>query len=210
MKKPVRIKTEWIRAPGPVGAGLRIGLLGGSFNPAHEGHVHVSRAALKSLGLDYVWWLVSPQNPLKPKRGMASFAKRLEAAQSLASRHPRMFATGIEETLGTRFTIDSLTALKRRFPDTRFVWVMGSDNLVQIPRWRSWQTIFSLVPVAVVARPGSALAARGSKAANRFRTAARPADSGFADRAPPAWTVIEVKRSSASGTRLRARSASRK
>ena len=210
MKKSIRTKTEWIRAPGPVGAGLRIGLLGGSFNPAHDGHVHVSRAALKSLGLDYVWWLVSPQNPLKPKRGMASFTKRLEAARSLASRHPRMIATEIEETMGTLFTIDTLKALKRRFPDTRFVWVMGSDNLVQIPHWRRWQSIFSLVPVAVVARPGSALAARSSKAANRYKSAAHPADGGFPDRVPPAWTVIEVKRNSASGTRLRARSSSRK
>ena len=200
---------DWVRAPGPVGAGLRIGLLGGSFNPPHDGHVHVSAAALKKLCLDYVWWLVSPQNPLKPKRGMASFAKRLEAAQRLASRHPRLIATGIEAEFGTQFTIDTLHALKRRFPDVRFVWLMGSDNLVQIARWRRWQAIFAQVPVAVVARPGSALAARGSKAANRFKPAARPADAGFADTAPPAWTVIEVKRNPASGTRLRAQSASR-
>ena len=200
---------EWVRAPGPVGPGLRIGLLGGSFNPPHDGHVHVSHAALKALGLDYVWWLVSPQNPLKPKRGMASFAKRLDADQLLASRHPRMIATGIENELRMQFTIDSLRALKRRFRETRFVWLMGSDNLVQIPRWRRWQAIFSEVPIAVVARPGIALSARSSKAANRFKTAARPADAGFADTPPPAWTVIEVKRNPASGTRLRAASASR-
>ncbi len=188
---------------------MRIGLLGGSFNPPHEGHVHASDAALKKLRLDYVWWLVSPQNPLKPSRGMASFAKRLEAATRLAQRHPRMIATGIEAELGTRFTIDSLRALKRRFPETRFVWLMGSDNLVQIPRWRRWQQIFSEVPVAVVARPGSALPARQSKAASRFKAAAFPADARFADTRPPAWTVIEVKRNPASGTRLRAQSASR-
>jgi len=209
VKTKIRTKMEWVRAPGPVGPGLRIGLLGGSFNPPHDGHVHVSAVALKALRLDYVWWLVSPQNPLKPKRGMASFAKRLEAAQHLANRHPRMIATGIEETLGTQFTIDSVRALKRRFLEVRFVWLMGSDNLVQIPRWRRWQAIFSEVPVAVVARPGSALAARGSKAANRFKTAARPADAGFADSELPAWTVIEVKRNPASGTRLRAQSVSR-
>jgi len=199
-----------VRAPGPVGVGLRIGLLGGSFNPPHDGHVHVSHAALKALRLDYVWWLVSPQNPLKPTRGMASFAKRLEAARALASRHPRIVATGIENELKTQFTIDTLRALRRRFPETRFVWLMGSDNLLQIPQWRRWQAIFSEVPIAVVARPGSALAARGSKAANRFKTAAHPPDFTFADRAPPAWTVIEVKRNPASGTRLRARSVSRK
>jgi nicotinate-nucleotide adenylyltransferase len=200
---------DWVRAPGPVACGLRIGLLGGSFNPPHDGHVHVSEAALKKLRLDYVWWLVSPQNPLKPQRGMASFAKRLEAATRLANRHPRMIATGIEAVLGTQFTIDSLRALKRRFPETRFVWLMGSDNLVQIPRWRRWQQIFSEVPVAVVTRPGSALPARQSKAANRFKTAAHPADARFADSKPPAWTVIEVKRNPASATRLRAQSASR-
>jgi nicotinate-nucleotide adenylyltransferase len=120
-----------------------------------------------------------------------------------------MIATGIEAVLGTLFTIDSLRALKHRFPETRFVWLMGSDNLVQIPRWRRWQDIFSEVPVAVVARPGSALAARQSKAANRFKTAAHPADARFADSKPPAWTVIEVKRNPASATRLRAQSASR-
>jgi nicotinate-nucleotide adenylyltransferase len=208
--KELRIKSNWVRAPGPVGPGLRIGLLGGSFNPAHDGHVHVSRAALKALRLDYVWWLVSPQNPLKPKKGMESFAKRLEAARGLAGRHPRMIATGIEDELKTRFTIDSLRVLKRRFPETRFVWLMGSDNLVQIPHWRRWQAIFAEVPIAVVARPGSALAARGSKAANRFKGAACRPDFAFADRNPPAWTVIEVKRNPASGTKLRARSVSRK
>jgi nicotinate-nucleotide adenylyltransferase len=210
VRKKVRTKSSWVRAPGPVGVGLRIGLLGGSFNPAHEGHVHISKAALKKLQLDYVWWLVSPQNPLKSSRGMASFAKRLEAAQRLARRHPRMIATGIEQDLETRFTIDTLRALKRRFPDIRFVWVMGSDNLVQIPRWRRWQQIFFEVPIGVVARAESALAARYSKAANRFKGAALPADPRFADAEPPAWTVIEVKRNPASATRLRAAAASRR
>ena len=210
MKKRLRVKSNWVRAPGPTGRGLHIGLLGGSFNPPHDGHVHVSDAALKKLDLDYVWWLVSPQNPLKPEKGMASFAKRLEAAKRLAGAHPRLVATGIEDELGTRFTIDTLRSLKRRFTDTKFVWLMGSDNLVQIPRWRRWQQIFALVPVAVVTRPGSALAARHSKAANRFKSAALPADARFADAPPPALTVIEVKRNPASGTRLRAASGSRK
>jgi nicotinate-nucleotide adenylyltransferase len=203
-------QSSWIRAPGPVGNGLRIGLLGGSFNPPHDGHLHVSEAALKKLGLDYVWWLVSPQNPLKPSRGMASFDKRLEAAKRLADRHPHMVVSSIEKEFGTQFTIDTLKALKRRFADTRFVWLMGSDNLVQIPRWRRWQQIFALVPVAVIARPGSALPARSSKAANRFKGAVLPANSRFADAKPPALTVIEVKRNPASGTKLRAQSASRK
>ena len=201
---------NWVRAPGPVRDGLRIGLLGGSFNPPHGGHVHVSEAALKKLGLDYVWWLVSPQNPLKPSRGMASFDKRLEAAKRLADRHPRIVVSGVEQELGTRFTIDTLKALKRRFADTRFVWLMGSDNLVQIPRWRRWREIFAQVPVAVVTRPGSALPARHSKAAIRFKSSGLPADARFADAKLPALTVIEVKRNPASGTQLRAASASRK
>src|SRR5688572_4122884 len=113
-------KSTWIRAPGPVAPGLRIGLLGGSFNPPHDGHVHVSEAALRKLRLDYVWWLVSPQNPLKSSRGMASFAKRLEAASRYAATHPRVVATGIEAVLGTRFTIDTLRELKRHFPQVHF------------------------------------------------------------------------------------------
>ena len=208
--KKVKSAVRWTHAPGPVGRGLRIGLLGGSFNPPHEGHVHVSAAALKKLDLDYVWWLVSPQNPLKPVRGMASFDKRLDAAKRLAGAHPRMIATGIEQDLGTRFTIDTLRALKRRFPQASFVWLMGSDNLVQIPRWRRWQEIFAEVPVAVVTRPGSALPARRSKAATRFKSSGLPADARFADARPPALTVIEVKRNAASGTQLRAASSSRK
>jgi nicotinate-nucleotide adenylyltransferase len=209
VKKKVRKRIEWVRAPGPVAPGLRIGLLGGSFNPPHDGHVHVSNAALKKLRLDYVWWLVSPQNPLKPSRGMASFDKRLDAAKRLCKPHPRMIATGIETELGTRFTIDTLRALKRHFPQVRFVWLMGSDNLVQIPRWRRWQQIFGEVPVAVVARPGSALPARQSKAAILFKSSLRPADARLAQEKPPAWTVIEVRRNPASGTRLRAASVSR-
>ena len=210
MKKKAGNRASWVRAPGPIAPGLRIGLLGGSFNPPHDGHVHVSKTALRKLRLDYVWWLVSPQNPLKPSRGMASFVKRRDAAKQLASPHPRMIATGIESELGTRFTIDTLRALKRHFPHVHFVWLMGSDNLVQIPRWRRWQQIFSEVPIAVIARPGSALAARQSKAANRFKTSLLPADSRLPEARPPAWTVIEMKRNPSSGTRLRAASASRR
>jgi nicotinate-nucleotide adenylyltransferase len=209
VKKKIRKRIDWIRAPGPVAPGLRIGLLGGSFNPPHDGHVHVSRAALRKLRLDFVWWLVSPQNPLKPSRGMASFDKRLDAAKRLSNRHPRMIATGIEAELGTRFTIDTLRALIRHFPHVHFVWLMGSDNLVQIPRWRRWQQIFYQVPIAVVARPGSALAARQSKAAIRFKSSLHPADAGLPQEKPPAWTVIDVKRNPSSGTRLRAASVSR-
>ena len=181
---------------------MRIGLLGGSFNPAHQGHIHASEQALKRLHLDYVWWLVSPQNPLKAKRGMASFKKRLEAAREFAPP-PRIVVTGIEDELGTRFTIDTLRALKRRFPQARFVWLMGSDNLLQIPRWRKWPEIFRLMPVAVIARTGTALSARLSPAATRFSAAARPPDAGFASAEPPAWTILDAKRNPTTATALR-------
>jgi nicotinate-nucleotide adenylyltransferase len=185
-------------------AGLRIGLLGGSFNPAHDGHIYASTLALKRLRLDYVWWLVAPQNPLKEQRGMAPFQTRLNAARDLA-RHPRIRVTGIESALGTRFTIDTLRALERRFPAAHFVWLMGSDNLLQLPRWRDWQAIFATVPVAVVARPGTALPARMSKPAVRFRTFFLEPSRHFSVMPPPAWTILDSKRNPVSATVLRAR-----
>jgi nicotinate-nucleotide adenylyltransferase len=199
--------TNWIAPPGPAASGLRLGLLGGSFNPPHEGHVHASALALKGLQLDYVWWLVSPQNPLKPERGMESFERRLQAAREFA-RHPRIMVTGIEAELGTRFTADTLEKLKWRFPQLRFVWLMGSDNLLQIPRWRSWQDIFRFVPVAVVTRPGTAVKARFSKAAIRFKDAYRSPDRHFVVTTPPAWTILDGPRNPVSATALRAASRS--
>jgi nicotinate-nucleotide adenylyltransferase len=131
----------------------RIGLLGGSFNPAHGGHRRISLFAREALGLDEVWWLVSPGNPLKPKAGMAPLAARLASAQRQARRAP-IVPTAIERELGTRYTIDTLRALKRRYPGYRFVWLMGSDNLAQFHRWRSWRAIARSMPIAVIARPG--------------------------------------------------------
>jgi nicotinate-nucleotide adenylyltransferase len=201
----LRTKSDWIAPPGPVENGLGIGLLGGSFNPAHMGHSHASELALKQLGLDYVWWLVSPQNPLKDTHGMTSFGERLLAAKRF-NRHPRIIITDIESRLGTRFTIDTLRALKLRFPQLRFVWLMGSDNLVQIPRWRRWQEIFASVPVTVIARPGTTLAALSSKAATRFKSAYVPPNRHIAVKSPPVWTMIDVRRRNpSSATHLRAR-----
>jgi nicotinate-nucleotide adenylyltransferase len=182
---------------------LRIGLLGGSFNPAHQGHIYASALALKRLRLDYVWWLVAPQNPLKESRGMAAFDARLRGARVFA-HHPRIVVTGIESGLGTRFTIDTLSALKRRFPGVHFVWLMGSDNLLQLPRWRDWQAIFAHVPVAVVARPGTALAARTGKAAVRFRSFYVAPDRHFSVMPVPAWTILDANRNPVSATALRA------
>ena len=161
-------RAGWLRPPGPVAKGLRIGLLGGSFNPAHKGHLYVSEIALKQLPLDYVWWLVAPQNPLKPQAGMAPPEQRLAGARAVAGRHPRLIVSDLEKTLGTRYTIDTLKVLHRRFPEVRFVWLMGSDNLALFHRWRRWKDIAALMPIAVVVRPGSVIAQLNAKAMRRF------------------------------------------
>ncbi|MGE5546741.1 MAG: nicotinate-nucleotide adenylyltransferase [Solirubrobacterales bacterium] len=181
----------------------RVGLLGGSFNPAHAGHRHVAELALARLGLDEVWFLVSPQNPLKPSAGMAPLDERLASARAVAAGHPRIKATDIEQALGTRYTADTLRALKIRFPETRFVWVMGADNLAQISRWDRWLWIFSAVPVAILARsPYSqkALAAKAARRMARFRVAS---PRGLADRRPPAWVYLHTRLHPASATAIR-------
>ena len=182
-----------------------IGLLGGSFNPAHEGHRYISVKALKALGLDEVWWMVSPQNPLKPERGMAPFSKRIEAARKLA-HHPRIKVTGIERHLGTRYTADTLRALKKRLPRGRFVWLMGADNLIQIPHWEEWASIFEAVPIAVFDRPTYSLKARGSKAAQRFRRAriSQRRARCLPWMRPPAWVFLGGRTNPASATSIRA------
>ena len=194
----------FLTAPGPIAGGMRIGLLGGSFNPAHAGHLHASELALKQLGLDYVWWLVSPQNPLKPREGMAGLAKRVADARAIV-RNPRIVVTDIETALGTQFTADTIARLKQHFPRVRFVWLMGSDNMVQLPRWKHWLGIFREVPVAVVARGGSALQARMGVAARTFAAAFRPPSGHFADTPPPAWTFLDGRRNPLSATELRAK-----
>ena len=131
----------------------RIGLLGGSFNPAHGAHRRISLFAREAFGLDEVWWLVSPGNPLKPRAGMAPLAKRVRSARAMARRAP-IRVTAIEQALGTRYTVDTLRALQRRYPRHRFVWLMGSDNLAQLHQWRDWRTIARTMPIAVIARPG--------------------------------------------------------
>lgn len=185
--------------------GRRVGLLGGSFNPAHEGHLHASLLALRRLRLDGVWWLVSPQNPLKSSRGMAPSTARLDQARLIAHDR-RILVTDIETELGTVYTADTLAALKKRFPRTHFVWLMGSDNLLQLPRWRRWQSILRLVPVAVVNRPGSALKARSSEASGKFARYFQAADGRFALRKPPALTILDARRSAQSATLLRRKS----
>jgi nicotinate-nucleotide adenylyltransferase len=188
-------------------SGMTIGLLGGSFNPAHDGHLEMSLFALKHLKLDQVWWLVSPQNPLKTTEDMAGLAQRVESARRLAT-HPRFVVTDIEKSLGTHYTADTLRVLKKRFPNVNFVWLMGADNLKQIPRWQRWQDIFNLVPIAVFRRP-TYPAGRGlGKAAIRFDEAWNPPTQGrkvaHGARKPlPAWIILDNKLNYTSATKIR-------
>jgi nicotinate-nucleotide adenylyltransferase len=195
---------QWLRAPGPVSPGMKIGLLGGSFNPAHEGHLHVSDVALKRLGLDYVWWLVTPQNPLKPTTSMAPLYDRLAYAADRFEQHPRVIVVDIEATLGTHYTVDTLTALRRRFHQVNFVWLMGTDNLANFQRWKRWRDIANMVPIAVVMRPGSTLAPLHAKAAQFFAGSRTTDLTSFARSKPPAFAIIEGPRSKASATAIRA------
>jgi nicotinate-nucleotide adenylyltransferase len=186
----------------------KIGLLGGSFNPAHDGHRHISLIALKRLRLHEVWWMLTPQNPLKNTRDTAPFHERLKAATRVAA-HPRIRVTEIERRLGTAHTADTLALLLPRFPKCRFVWLMGADNLVQVSEWKDWRRIFRLVPIAVLARPPyskSALAARASRVFAASRVAESKASS-IATMSPPAWVFLHTRPHAGSATRIRARKA---
>ena len=183
---------------------MRIGLLGGSFNPAHAAHRHISLTALKRLGLDQVWWLVTPGNPLKAGAKQPSLEKRVAAAREVA-HHPRIVVTGFEGARKSPYTVDTLKFLKQRFPGVHFVWLMGADNLAELHHWRDWPELFRLVPIAVFDRPGFRLKAMSSRAAQRFQFY-RVDDSdapGLASQIPPAWAILSEKLSSLSSTSLR-------
>ncbi|MDP1627335.1 nicotinate-nucleotide adenylyltransferase [Parvibaculum sp.] len=184
--------------------GLKVGLLGGSFNPAHEGHLHVTRMCLRTLGLDRVWWLVTPQNPLKPDKGMAPFDKRFASAEKMA-RDPRICVSDIEARLGTRYTADTLATLTGRFPQIRFVWLMGADNMIQLPRWSRWRDIVATVPIAVYPRPGFTLKARLSPAAVALRDVTLDASDAalLPSLAAPAVVFLEGPESPQSATSIR-------
>lgn len=184
---------------------MTVGLLGGSFNPAHEGHLHISREALKRLRLDQVWWMVSPQNPLKSTAGMAAFEQRMGAARA-AARDPRIRVTDLERRMGTTQTAQTLERLKRTVPGVRFVWLMGADNLAQIHRWYRWHKIFTSVPLAVFARPTYDSKALAGLAATRFARSQLPERfaSTLAYRTPPAWVFLAIRRHAASATAIRA------
>ncbi|AKS47100.1 nicotinate-nucleotide adenylyltransferase [Octadecabacter temperatus] len=185
-------------------AGQVVGLLGGSFDPAHDGHVHITKAAMERFGLDRVWWLVSPANPLKT-RGPAPIEDRVARAQDVM-QHPRVTVTDIETQLGTRYTAKTIAALQRLYPDVRFVWLMGADNLTQFHLWQDWQDIMARVPVGVLARPGDRISARLSRAARIYR------DERLIGRAArllgqtqaPSWAFTNLPMSQSSSTAIRA------
>ena len=193
--------------PGPH-AGLRIGLFGGSFNPAHDGHLHVAETALQRLQLDWVWWIVARGNPLKEEHGV--FARRVASARAMAG-HPRMRVSTIEAELGINYTRDLLPELTRRAPAARFVWIMGADNLSGFHRWGGWAEIAQTVPVAVVARPNAGPKARLSKFARRF-AGARISEAEaprLAFMEAPAWVFLTARWHPASSTALRRRARQR-
>jgi len=184
--------------------GQTIGLLGGSFDPAHEGHVHITREAMKRFGLAHVWWLVSPGNPLKT-RGPAQLERRMGHARAIV-QDPRVTVTDIEATLGTRYTAQTLAALMRRYPGVRFVWLMGADNLAQLHRWQDWEWIMDHVPVGVLARPGDRISARMSRAARLYsgqRITGR-ASQMLSRVDAPAWCFVNVPMSGQSSSAIRA------
>lgn len=183
--------------------GMRIGLLGGSFDPAHAGHVHITENALSRFGLDRVWWLVSPGNPLKTQ-GPAPLDARIGKARQLM-RHPRVDVTDIEAQLGTRLTVDTIAALQRQCPEVHFVWLMGSDNLVQFDQWDRWDEIAQRIPLGVLARPGSRLAARKSRTARILRRWRLPETNArlLPVMNTPAWMLVNLPMSHLSSTLIR-------
>jgi len=184
---------------------MRVGLLGGSFDPPHAGHRAVSLVALEALALDQVWWLVSPGNPLKSHAPSENLAERVAAARALAA-HPRIKVTGVEAALGTTYTAETLRRLLPRLRGLRVVWLMGADNLRQFSEWRDWQRIAAMVPMAVLNRPGEALRALSSPAAEALAAWRIPLESarGLASRRPPAWVFLPGPHVPLSSTALRA------
>jgi nicotinate-nucleotide adenylyltransferase len=183
---------------------MRVGLLGGSFNPPHQAHRAISRFALTRLQLDRVWWLVTPGNPLKDSNGLRDLAERADAARTLAD-DPRIDVSCLEDVIDTRYTIDTITYLRRRASGLRFVWIMGADNLAQFHQWESWRRIAAEVPIAVIDRPPQglrALAAPAARALERYRIAEARAAT-LADLRPPAWVFLTGMKSILSSTGLR-------
>lgn len=204
-----KLKSRWVddrMKPLPhARPGAKIGLLGGSFDPPHEGHAHITRWALRRFRLDAVWWLISPGNPLKA-RGPAAMSRRIEAAEAIIPAR-KVIVTDIEAQLGTRYTADTLRALKHRYPSVRFTWLMGADNLIQFHLWEDWRWIIENFPIGVLARPGAQVKAGLSPAARRYRRwrVGRGGAGRLPARKPPAWALLTGPMSSASSTDIRRR-----
>ena len=196
--RPNMLRPGFFLAPGQT-----VGLFGGSFDPAHDGHAHVAEIARKRLGLDRIIWLVSPQNPLKPQS--SSLKQRMKSARKVALG-PTMIVSDVEARLGSPYTIDTLRALKARFPAVHFVWIMGADNLQSLHRWRGWTQILKEAPVAVIARPSAALKSRLAPAAQRFSGRRIPSREArlLARQTPPAWLYMRAPFNYSSSTAIRA------
>ena len=180
-----------------------VGLLGGSFDPAHAGHVEITRAALRRFALDQLWWLVSPGNPLKP-HGPAPMQDRIAAARQLIT-DPRVKVSSVEADLGTRYTAETLAALAARYPKTRFIWLMGADNLMQFDQWQNWHSIITTTPLGILARPGSRLAPLKARAAQIYRWARLPAAQShqLGRYQAPCWCYVNMPMVDLSSTALR-------
>ena len=179
-----------------------IGLLGGSFNPAHAGHVHISQEAIKRLGLDAVWWLLSPQNPLKPPKGMAPYEQRAAHAEKLLAPEKRIHLSHFEAEHGLQYTCDTIAALQSTYPQHHFIWLMGADNLAGFHRWRSWQNIANYIPICVFDRAPFSFSALRSRTALRLASK-RVTPRELAHRSAPAWAYLFIPRHAASATEIR-------
>ena len=195
---------SFVKAP-YVRSGMRVGLMGGSFDPPHSGHVHISLEAIKRLKLDQLWWLVSPGNPLK-EQGPWPLKRRLQQCVDLVE-HPKIKITALEADLGSPYTAKTLEFLSRRFVDTRFVWLMGADNMASVHLWRDWQKIFALVPVAVLDRPGQRYEVSSSIAAHLFARDQKNEKyaSALMNTKAPAWTILSIPLNHESSTKIRAK-----
>jgi nicotinate-nucleotide adenylyltransferase len=185
---------------------MRIGLLGGSFNPAHRAHRRISLAAMAALGLDELWWLVSPGNPLKDQaRDMAPYAARLASARNMA-RRSRIKVSNFEAKAGTRYTVDTLRLIRKRWPQHRFIWLMGEDTVAQFHQWKDWRALARMVPIAVISRPGYDDEARAARAMGWLRRFVRPAGQtkNWTEWSAPAISFLRLPSDRTSATRLRA------
>jgi nicotinate-nucleotide adenylyltransferase len=198
--------AEWLRLP-HAEPGNRIGIFGGSFNPPHSGHRLVAQTVLKRLGLDQVWWFVTPGNPLKDHGDLAPLEMRLHLTSALAD-HPRMKVTAHELVLGSPYTAQTILMLRRKRPELRFAWVMGADNLAGFHRWQDWRSIVASVPIAVVNRPGASLSALSAPMAKAYEKHRLPEEDArlLLDSEPPVWTFLHAPLDDTSSTVLRGKS----